>query len=201
MSTTVLLEPLLPGSQDAVTASAKGEHVFNAVNRIMEEQLKSWCEIAEKANDEAHQAAMAAIKAWREAATDFALYRDHEAFHVADRGDAMNSSRYSRMKSELEAAAHEMAAGSPAGMSRGYTIFNQRLNDMLLVDGAAPAYIKSGTSHSVDYTAAETVKDSLKPREKSKFDTWFETTAGLMYLTIIRLRDAALAVGRARASA
>jgi hypothetical protein len=198
MSSTVLMEPRLPGSLDPATASAKGEHVFNAVNRIMEEQLKSWLDVAKGAKTDA---ASEAIKAWRDTAKEFAVSRDQDKFHVAKEGDAMNSSRYSRMKSELEAAANEMAAGVPAGMSRGYTTFNRRLNDMVLVDVTAPAYVRSGANHSVDYTAADTVKASLKSNEKPTFDAWFESTAGLMYLVVLRLRDAALAVGRARAGA
>jgi hypothetical protein len=198
-TSTVILEPPPPGGTiGPVVASGKGEHVFNAVNRIMEEQLKSWLEDAGKANGGLKDAALAAIGAWRDAAAEFAKKRDDSKFHVADKGDPMNSARYSRMKNELETAAREMAEGTPGGMTHGYTTFNRRLNDIVLVDVTAPASVKSALSHSVDYTAAEEVLKSVKKGKEADFDEWFEKTSGLMYTTLVNLRDAALAVGRAR---
>jgi hypothetical protein len=190
----IIMEPHLGGANPAVS-SAKGEHVFNAVNRIMEEQLLSIlndCPAGDRKDE-----AQAAIQKWRTTAIAFAGARDDENFHVSNKGDPMNSARYSRMKSELEKAAQDLASGDSSLQTRGYTIFNRRLNDLTAIDVNATALEKGGSVHAIDFVAAETRRDKLQTRQKPQFDAWLETTSGLMYATIVNLRDAAKAVGLA----
>ena len=192
---SVIMEPMSGGGGPA-TPSDKGEHVFNAVNRIMEEQLASW--LSGCAEGERKTAAADAINTWRANAAAFASARDNEHFHVADKGDAMNSARFSRMKSELEKAAQDLASGNPSVGTRGYTIFNARLNDITLLDTSASPLVSGQSVSSIDFVAAQRRKSQLKGREKDAFDAWMESTTGLMYATIASLRDAATAVGLAR---
>jgi hypothetical protein len=164
--------------------SLQGEHVFNALNALAQRLATEMRSALPAAPSEARTAAEGAIDALIQLATQLGAARDHHEFRSADRGDAHNSDRYSQLVTATETAVAGITLGGPSQLTAGYTVLNRNLDNL--------------NASTVDEIARASRRGSLAGGRRAPFDQWFTATDQLMYDTYRAIREAALAVARAR---
>ncbi len=179
----VIAADLIQNGAIVVPQHGQGEHIFNAVDALAD-GVADILAAAIVQNTPATAAANQAVQALRLVAAQFGQQRNNQEFRTADRGDPINSVRYSRLTQDTRAAATG-ATASASGATAAYTTFNRYLNDL---------------NHStVDTVAQARRRATLNANRRNAFDQWFTATEDLMYDVYRAIRDTAAAVARTRA--